>query len=112
MARIDDPIGKIKEHAAEPPTDPGVALASQMLSWIPYIGDKVKQALDQIRGNDKDGRLEFLTGAIVEQLEAQEKALADVVGRLETREFLRTLTVGIERIFLARVSVRLDDLPP
>jgi hypothetical protein len=99
MARIDDPIGKIKEHATEPPTNPGFAIAISTVSWIPHIGGKIKQALDLIRGHDKDSRLDFLTTAIVEQLEAQGRSVDDIVARLDTPQFLRTLTVGIERIF-------------
>jgi len=101
MARIDDPIGKIKEHAQEPPTNPGLALASQMVSWVPVIGDKIKRALNYIRGNEKDSRLEFLTTAIVEQLEAQGKCVDDIAARLDSDQFLSTLTVGIERILFA-----------
>src|SRR5687767_8178639 len=101
MARIDDPIGKIKEHAAEAPTNPGVAIAGRMVSWVPLIGNKVKQALDSIKGSEKDSRLNFLTQAIVEQLEAQEKTADAIVARLEEPQFLRTLTIGIERILFA-----------
>src|SRR5437016_10781437 len=98
MARIDDPIGKIKEHAEEP-SNPGVAVACRMVSWVPFVGDKVNKALELIRGHDKDTRLEFLTTAIVEQLEAQERSVDAIIARLDSPEFLRTLTVGIERIF-------------
>jgi hypothetical protein len=99
MARIDDPIGKIKEYASTPPSNPGVAVAVSITSWIPHIGAKIKQALEAIRGHDRDSRLEFLTTAIVEQLEAQGKSVDEITARLDSPDFLRTLTVGIERIF-------------
>lgn len=98
MARIDDPIGKIKEHSQES-SNPAVAIASRMVTWVPYVGGKVNRALELIRGHDKDSRLEFLTTAIVEQLEAQERSVDAIIARLDSPEFLRTLTVGIERIF-------------
>jgi hypothetical protein len=70
-----------------------------MVSWIPVVGNTIKKALDAIRGQEKDARIEFLLTAIVERLEIHEGNIDDVLRRLEQHEFTRLLSVTIERIF-------------
>jgi|GEM_PF-1765073 len=98
MSDIDNPIAQIKKGAEKPPRTPGDAIAVGMISWIPIIGDKIKKALESIRGQDKDARIEFLLTAIVEQLEVHDTDI-DVLKRLDQPEFNRLLSVAIERIF-------------
>jgi hypothetical protein len=99
MAKIDDPLGQIKAGAEKPPKSPGAEIALRMTNWIPVIGKTVRKALDAIRGQDKDERLEFLITAIIEQLEAHESSLDEVSRRLDEAEFTRLVSVTIERIF-------------
>lgn len=98
MGGIDNPIAQITKGAEKEPRTPGDAIAVGMISWIPVIGEKIKKALDSIRGQDKDARLDFLLNAIVERLEIHETDI-DVLKRLDQPEFNRLLSVAIERIF-------------
>src|SRR5215510_2097715 len=99
MAKWDDPIGQIKAGAEEPPKNPGTAVAVRVVGWIPVIGGTIEKALDAIRGQEKDARIQFLLTAIVEQLEVQQTGIDDIQRRLETNEFTRLMSVTIERIF-------------
>jgi hypothetical protein len=99
MAKWDDPIGQIKAGAEEPPKNPGTEVAGRMVSWIPVIGKTIEKALNAIRGQEKEARLQFLLTAIVEQLEVHEENIDDVLRRLDQAEFSRLMSVTIERIF-------------
>lgn len=99
MAKWDDPIGHIKAGMEEPPASPGIELAVRGVGWVPVVGDAIKKALDAIRGQEKNARLEFLLTAIVERLEVHEGSLDDVIRRLDQPEFNRLISVAIERIF-------------
>src|SRR5260370_39738658 len=99
MAKWDDPIGQIKAGAEEPPRNPGTEVAVRMVSWTPVIGETIKKALDAIKGQEKEARLEFLRNAIVERLEVHEGSFDDVLRRLEQPEFNCLMSVSIERIF-------------
>ena len=98
MSDIDNPIAQIKKGAQKPPRPPGDAIAVGMIGWIPVIGDKIKKALDSIRGQDKDERIEFLLTAIVEQLEVHDIDI-EILKRLDQPEFNRLLAVALQRIF-------------
>ena len=99
MPKIDDPLGQIKAGAEKPPKSAGAEIALRMTSWIPVIGESVRKALDAIRGQDKDERLEFLINAIIEQLESHESNFDQVSRRLGEAEITRLVSVTIERIF-------------
>jgi len=107
MAKIDDPLGQIKAGAQNPPKSPGAEIALRMTNWIPVIGGTIRKALDAIRGQDKDERLEFLINAIIEQLETHESDLDEVSRRLEEAEFRRLVSVTIERIFFGANEVKI-----
>jgi hypothetical protein len=110
MPRIDDRMGQIKHHAQGTPRSVPTELVVNMAGWVPYVGDKIKQAIDLIRGDEKNSRLEFLLTAIVEVLDDHEKAAEgqhnsieeiknNIKVRLDTPEFMQTLAVAIERLF-------------
>lgn len=99
MGNIDNPIAQIKKGAEGPPKDPGVEIATRLVVWIPGIGKYIKKALDAIAGHDKDERLNFLSTAIIEQLEAHEDTIDEILGRMDEPEFTRLMSVTIERIF-------------
>ena len=99
MGNLDKPIAQIKKGAEQPAPIPGDAIGTRLISWIPIVGEKLKKALDSIRGQDKDARIEFLLTAIVEQLEVHETGIDDILKRLDQPEFTRVLSVTIERIF-------------
>jgi len=52
MSDTDNPIAQIKKGAEKPPRTPGDAIAIGMIGRIPIIGDKIRKALDSIRGQD------------------------------------------------------------
>lgn len=107
MAKIDDPLGQIKAGAQTPPKSPGAEIALRMTNWIPVIGGTVRKALDAIKGQDKDERLEFLINAMIEQLETHQSSLDEVSRRLEEAEFRRLVSVTIERIFFGANELKI-----
>lgn len=98
MAKWDDPIGQIKAGLEEP-RNPATELALRGIKWIPVIGGTIRKALDSIKGQQKETRLQFFQTAIIEQLEAQETSIDEIIRRLEQPEFNRLASVAIERIF-------------
>lgn len=99
MAKWDDPLGQIKAGAEKSPVNPGAEIAQRMVGWLPIIGGTIEKALNAIKGDEKDARLEFLTTAIVEQLDVHEGNIDEINRRLNEPEFNRLVSVAIERVF-------------
>ncbi|MEK6337201.1 MAG: hypothetical protein AABM67_19950 [Acidobacteriota bacterium] len=99
MAKWDDPIGQIKAGAEKPPKNPGTEIAERMVGWMPVIGKAIGRALDSIKGQENDARIDFLLNAIVEQLEAHEEDIDKIRERTDQPEFNRLVSVAIERMF-------------
>jgi hypothetical protein len=101
MAKIDDPIGKIRQHSNEP-QNPATASVGPLIKYVPVIGHVINAVLERMSGAEKDARLNFLTTAILEQLEFQGTAIDDIQERLEQPNFFPLIAVAIERVlFLA-----------
>lgn len=83
----------------EEPKNPAAELAVRGISWIPVIGKYIQKALDAIKGQEKEARLAFFQTTIVEQLEAHEVSIDDVIRRLDQPEFNRLVSVAVERMF-------------
>ena len=101
MAKIDDPLGKIKQYSVEA-TNPGATVVRPLTKYIPVIGSIINSVMERMTGAEKDARLNFLTTAILEQIESQGASIDDIKERLEEPNFFPLLAASIERVlFLA-----------